>query len=134
MPACWPCANALQPLSGLPHPPAHWRDELPELAAGGDRACDAHGGLQAEIEELAAARDGVDLDEPALASRGERIDELQSDARARFVTAEKDLPERRRSLADHDAAIAKLAATAGARAANPIPTGWFSALRSWARA
>ena len=95
----------LKPLSDFPKPPATWSEELPGLQREEIELATQLTGCDDEIVALTAARAAIVIDEPVLRS-AEQIDALAT-ARDRFTGADKDLPERRRSLADLDAAVAK---------------------------
>ncbi|RYE29952.1 MAG: hypothetical protein EOP23_20285, partial [Hyphomicrobiales bacterium] len=90
----------LAPLAGLPEVPAGWAAELPAL-----RKDEIALGVQSqasreEIARLRAEIDAIVIDEGALrqAQGLERLTEL----RARFITADKDIPERRLQLRQLD--------------------------------
>ncbi len=94
----------LAPLAGLPEAPAGWAAELPALAKD-----EIALGVQSQVnrEEIARLRDEIDataVDEAARrqAQGLERLTEL----RARYITAEKDVPERRLQLRQFDLQVA----------------------------
>ncbi len=83
----------LEPLAGVPDAPPEWAQELPAL-----RKAEIELGVQArsrreDVARLADEVEAIVVDEAALqlTERVERLAEL----RARHVTAEKDIPERR---------------------------------------
>ena len=96
----------LAPLQDLPHPPAHWRDALPDLQRKDVELATLVATCAAEIETLSAARDSVVLD-TAILDLAPRVDGL-GDMRDRYTGADKDLPERRRSLAEQEAKLGDL--------------------------
>ncbi len=86
----------LQPLSELSVPPPTWSGDLPKLQKE-----EIELGVQAvavsdEIERLGIEVDSIVVDEPAL-QLFSRVEQLV-DLRARHMTAEKDIPERRLQL------------------------------------
>ncbi len=94
----------LVPFAELPEAPPAWPVELPELQRE-----EIELGVQTqliadEIERLVSEVDAIVVDETALplSERAERL----ADLRARYVTAEKDIPERRLQLREADLAIA----------------------------
>lgn len=94
----------LAPLAGLPEAPADWAAELPvlrkdEIALGVQSQASRE-----EIERLRAEIDAIVIDEAALrqAQGLERLTEL----RARYITAEKDIPERKLQLRQLDLQVA----------------------------
>lgn len=94
----------LAPLAGLPEAPAGWAAELPalrreEIALGvqSQASCE-------EIERLRAEIETTVIDQAALgqAQELERLTEL----RARYITADKDIPERKLQLRELDLQVA----------------------------
>lgn len=83
----------LGPLESLPMPSLGWAEELPELQRDEIELATRAEGLNDEITQLMTALDAISVDETALklADRAGRLVEL----RARYLTAEKDIPERR---------------------------------------
>jgi uncharacterized protein YhaN len=93
-------------LDGLPQPPRHWNAELPglqkaeiELSAKGEA-------IAAELEALSREIDAIVVDEAALAVT-DRLEPL-ADWRARYVTADKDLPDRRLRSAELERRVAAI--------------------------
>lgn len=94
------------PLADLPNPPRGWADELPQLQKDEIELGIRAQGLTEEIAELAGQLDAIVVDETAL--RLAIKVELLADLRARHVTAEKDLPERRLQLREAEFAISMI--------------------------
>ena len=97
-------SDALAPLRGLPEPPAGWRAELPDLERDEVRLAAEAGAVAREIAALERDRDAVAVDEAAL-GLGDAHDALAG-LRAAALTAAKDLPRRRPSLVEAEAAVA----------------------------
>ena len=95
----------LEPLASLPHAPTAWAGELPDLMTRQTKLATQSQALADTIAELQALLDGLIVDEVACDLKG-RI-ELLTDLRARYVTAEKDLPDRRVRLGLADQAVAR---------------------------
>ncbi|MEP9367396.1 AAA family ATPase [Xanthobacter sp. VNH20] len=98
----------LAPLAALPDAPPGWSDELPELQRKEIELAVQVQNAADEIHRLTQELDGVVVDEVAL-GLSERVERL-ADLRARHVTAEKDIPERRLQMREVDQAIAFLLA------------------------
>ncbi|EQB15124.1 AAA family ATPase [Sphingobium lactosutens] len=95
----------LAPLEELPSAPPGWAQEVPALR---DEEVRLETQIQLngeEVERLTLAVDAIVVDDAGL-RMAERLDETAS-LRARYVTAEKDLPDRRQKLRDldHDISI-----------------------------
>lgn len=86
----------LQPLAELPVPPPTWSEDIPKLQKEEIELGVRTRAVSEEIERLGIEVESVVVDEPALQlfSRVERL----ADLRARHITAEKDIPERRLQL------------------------------------
>jgi uncharacterized protein YhaN len=86
----------LQPLAELPVPPPNWSEDLPKLQKEEIELGVQTRAVSDEIERLGIEVESIVLDEPALQlfSRVQRL----ADSRARYMTAEKDIPERRLQL------------------------------------
>jgi hypothetical protein len=95
----------LEPLASLPDVPTAWADELPDLMTRQTKSATQSQALADAIAELQALLDGLIVDEVACNLKG-RI-ELLADLRARYVTAEKDLPDRRVRLGLAEQAVAR---------------------------
>jgi uncharacterized protein YhaN len=93
-------------LADLPEAPRGWGADVPRLQKDEIELRIRAEGLGNEIADLAARRDAIIVDEGALrlADRAERL----ADLRARHVTAEKDIPERRLQLREAEFAIATI--------------------------
>lgn len=83
----------LVPLENLPVPPLGWAEDLPKLQSDEIELAIRAESLDDEITQLASALDAIVVDKTALKlyDRAGRLGEL----RARYLTAEKDIPERR---------------------------------------
>jgi uncharacterized protein YhaN len=102
------CRARLAPLADLPDAPRAWSEELPalqreeiELAVQLQAAAEA-------IDRLAGEADRIVVDTVAL-GLSDRVARL-ADLRARHVTAEKDIPERRMQMREAEHAVARLLA------------------------
>ncbi len=82
----------LVPLENLPVSPLGWSEELPKLQSDEIELAVRAEGLEDEITQLVSALDTIVVDETALklAFKAGRLVDL----RARYLTAEKDIPER----------------------------------------
>jgi uncharacterized protein YhaN len=95
--------NRLVPFTGMPTAPSPWKEEQrilqnEEIELGVRRET-----VVADIERLTREIELITIDEVALRLRG-RVEQL-SNLRARYVTADKDLPERRLQLGAADLSI-----------------------------
>jgi uncharacterized protein YhaN len=86
----------LAPLAALPDAPAGWVEALPKLQSDDIELATRVEGVAEEIAQLSSDLDGLVLDETAIAL-ADRVERL-ADPRARHMTAEKDLPDRRLQL------------------------------------
>ena len=93
----------LQPLAELPVPPPAWSEDLPKLQKEEIELGVQTRAVAEEVERLGTEVGSIVVDEPALQllSRVERLVDL----RARHITAEKDIPERRLQLHAAELAI-----------------------------
>ncbi|MGV8935546.1 MAG: AAA family ATPase [Allorhizobium sp.] len=96
----------LSGFADLAKPPAHWSGVLPRLIKDETRLQTQIGGTDEDILRLQAEIDAIAVDAPLLALAG-RIAGLD-DARARFRTAEDDLPKRRNTLIEQQALLAAI--------------------------
>ena len=108
----------LAPLAAMPEAPRHWVSQLPalqreEIALGVQVEANAE-----EIARLAEELGAVVVDEAAL-GLADRV-ERQGDQRARHVTAEMDIPNKRLELRELDLLIAGILGRLG-RAGEPEP-------------
>lgn len=96
----------IAPLADLPDAPRGWPEELPKLQKDEIELGIRAQGLTEEIAELSGQLDAIVVDETALrlADKVERL----ADLRARHVTAEKDIPERRLQLREAEFAISTI--------------------------
>lgn len=96
----------IAPLAGLPDAPRGWADELPQLQKDEIELGIRAQGLTEEVAELSGQLEAIVVDETALrlADKVERL----TDLRARHVTAEKDIPERRLQLREAEFAISTI--------------------------
>ncbi|MBT9371822.1 AAA family ATPase [Rhizobium sp. CSW-27] len=95
----------------LPRPPREWADLLPELMRDETRLQTRSEGLDAAILRLEQELADI-VPDAALLSLSARIAGLD-DGRARYQTAENDLPKRRLSLAEQQAALGRALAALG---------------------
>ncbi|ATU95415.1 AAA family ATPase [Phyllobacterium zundukense] len=93
----------------LPRPPTDWVSELPQLTKDQTRIQTQIEGIEKDLARLQAEIDFIDVDEP-LGPMADRILGLE-DGRARFRTAETDLPRRRVALAEQEAALSIILAS-----------------------
>ena len=93
----------LEGLSGIPEPPAAWAEELDTLRKQDIQAQVKEEAISNEIDRLKIIIGGLEIDtrSESMAAEVERLKEL----RARFMSAEKDLPGRKISLREADAKI-----------------------------
>lgn len=93
----------LAPFADLPDAPLGWAEELTKLQKDEIELATRAQGFEDEITQLSSDLDTIVVDEVAvrLAERVERLAEL----RARHVTAEKDIPERRVQLREAELVI-----------------------------
>lgn len=112
--------EALEPLRALPEPPEGWDAEWPGLERDEVRLAAEAAAVAREGEALGRERDGL-APEPAALALGAAHDALAG-LRAAALTAAKDLPRRRPSLAEAEAAVAAHLARLG-RAPGTDPEG-----------
>ncbi|MFT4118360.1 AAA family ATPase [Bradyrhizobium sp.] len=93
----------LAPLADIPDAPPGWAVEVPQLQKQEIELAVKINAVADEIGQLADEVRAVIVDETALRT-ADRVERLV-DLRARYVTAEKDLPERRLQLRELDLAI-----------------------------
>lgn len=98
--------DRISPLASLPEPPSGWPEQLAGLQREEIELTTQRDGCAAEIQLLTSERDAIAVDAAALRLSG--IVARLTDARARFVTAAKDLPDRRLTLQGDDAEVAGL--------------------------
>ena len=95
--------DRLKPLNELPDPPPVWNEDLPKLQKEGIELGVKTLAVADEIGRLGAEVESIVIDESALRLFG-RVERL-ADLRARHVTAEKDIPERRLELQGAELAV-----------------------------
>jgi uncharacterized protein YhaN len=93
----------LAPLADLPDAPLGWAEDLPKVQKDEIELATRARGIEEEIEQLSLEIDAIVVDETA-AGLADRVDRL-ADLRARHMTAEKDIPERRLPLREAELAI-----------------------------
>jgi uncharacterized protein YhaN len=108
----------LDHLSVLPEPPPGWLEALPALQAEEIELRTRVESAGADIERITRELEAFVVNEAALRLAGS-VDAL-AERRARFVTAEKDLPERRLQLQEQEQKIAGILGRLG-RAHDPEP-------------
>jgi uncharacterized protein YhaN len=96
----------LEPFASLPEAPPEWLGELPGLQHGENRHRFETELAEAEAKRLSDELEAVVVDERALRLVG-RLDRL-TELRARHVTAELDLPSRRRERARADGEVSSI--------------------------
>ena len=89
----------------LPRPPREWSAQLDALMRDETRLSTQMAGLVQTAERLDGEIAGIVVDERLLSASAE-IEALE-DGRARFRTAENDLPKRRLALAEQEAALSE---------------------------
>jgi len=94
----------LEVLADLPEPPMEWTGEIAGLMQNDTRLSTQLASVDIELARLDRELGAIEVDEPARAL-GPAIRAL-AETKARYITAEKDLPERRLSLRELDTQIA----------------------------
>ncbi|MDE1172738.1 MAG: AAA family ATPase [Parvibaculaceae bacterium] len=94
----------LAPLEGLPDAPAGWAETLPTLREEEIKLETQIAANADEVERSTSAVEAIGVDQVGLSLAG-KLDDADS-LRARYLTAEKDVPDRRQKLHDLDHAIA----------------------------
>lgn len=112
--------NKLAGFAQLPHPPKEWVSELPQLTRDQTRIQTQIDGVKKELTRLQGEIDLIVVD-GELGQLADRIVALE-DGRARFRTAENDLPRRRAALAEQEAALFAILIALEQRG-NPNPEG-----------
>jgi uncharacterized protein YhaN len=93
----------LAPLADLADEPLGWAEEVPRLQKEEIELATRGQGIEEEIKTLSAQLDAIVVNETALKLAG-RVERL-ADLRARYVTAEKDIPERRLQMREAELVI-----------------------------
>ena len=98
----------IMPLAEIPDAPLGWVDDLPELQKEEIKLSTRAKSTASDIQVISDELSGIVIDN-RIFGLSDRIDQLV-DSRARYVTADKDLPERRLQQRDADVAIAGILA------------------------
>lgn len=98
----------ISPLADIPEAPSGWIEELPKLQKAEIELATRVNGVELEINSISKELDEIVIDDRIL-GLAERID-LLADLRARYVTADKDIPERKLQLRDTEVVIAGILA------------------------
>ncbi len=93
----------ITPLEAIPNAPTGWAEELPALREEEIKLETQFLSNADEVERLASNVDAITVDGAAL-RLADRLEDI-APLRARHMTAEKDLPDRRQKLRDLDTAI-----------------------------
>ena len=93
----------LRPLSGIPEVPSDWSDELSELRQDDTALGTRAENIEREMERISAELDSIVFDE-SIPKLADDIHLLEN-SHARYLTADKDLPERRLQQKEADTAI-----------------------------
>jgi uncharacterized protein YhaN len=101
--------SQLAVFADLPRPPTDWVSELPQLTKDQTRIQTQIEGVEKELARLQVEIDLIEVDEQ-LEPVADRILGLE-DGRARFRTAENDLPRRRVALAEQEAVLSVILAS-----------------------
>jgi len=99
-------STKLATLSALPRPPAEWFARLPQLSTEETRLQALYESSSRTIDQLEADIAAIAVDEQVLAI-GPRIRDLD-DGRARYRTADNDLPRRRIACAEQQAMLSDI--------------------------
>ena len=95
--------DRLGPLSGIPEAPLGWSDKLPGLKDEEIRLEAGEEGIEREIKNISDELDNIVFDKSVL-NLANRVNLLQ-DLLARYMTADKDLPDRRLENREADRSI-----------------------------
>ncbi len=93
----------IAPLEAIPHAPTGWAEDLPALREEEIRLETQFQSNADDVVRLESALDAITVDDNALRLT-DKLEEIEP-LRARHMTAEKDLPDRRQKLRDLDTAI-----------------------------
>ena len=99
----------IMPLAEIPDAPLGWVEDLPELQKDEIKLTTRAKSIALDIKDITDELSGIVADD-RIFGHAERID-LLVDSRARYVTADKDLPERRLQQRDADVAITGILAS-----------------------
>ena len=103
-------------LAHLPSAPSHWNAEVPQLSTQEIKLSTRHDTLTAEIERHQGALEQIVVNRAALDAALQF--ELLTESRARFATAEQDIPNRQNELQQTQREIAFLLKNLGKENAN----------------
>lgn len=95
--------DRIRPLSGIPDAPSSWSDELPRLKDEETRLEVEEESIERKIQSISEELNNIVFDESVL-NLANRVD-LLKDLHARYVTADKDLPDRRLENKEVDRSI-----------------------------
>jgi len=93
----------IKPLAEIPDAPIGWVEDFPKLQKDEIELTTRANGIESEIRNISEELDEIVVDDQVL-DFAERID-LLADLRARYVTADKDIPERCLEQRDADLTI-----------------------------
>ncbi len=97
----------IAPLEAIPDAPAGWAEDLPALREEEIRLETQFKSNADDVVRLESALGAITVDDAALRLT-EKLEDIEP-LRARYVTAEKDLPDRRQKMRDLDTAISDTA-------------------------
>ena len=95
------------PLASLPGAPPTWNQDLPGLTTRQTRLATQTQAVAEAIADLRGELEGLVVNAARLCGLKSRV-ELLADLRARYITAEKDLPDRRLRLALAEQTVARI--------------------------
>lgn len=98
----------IKPLAEIPDAPIGWGEDFPKLQKEEIELTTRANGIESEIRNISAGLDEIIVDDRVLGF-AERVS-LLADMRARYVTADKDIPERGLEQRDADLAISGILA------------------------
>lgn len=101
----------LSDYADLPHPPAEWASALPDLMVEETRLQTELTGIRQREQKVREELEGLVV-ENRLLEMADQLDQL-SDAAARYVTAQEDLPKRKQALSESDRKVDLILATLG---------------------
>ncbi len=104
-------AEQLSDYADLPSPPAEWASALPDLIVEETRLQTELTGLKQRGQKVREELEGLVVENPLL-EMADQLDQL-SDATARYVTAQEDLPKRKEALSESKRKIDLILATLG---------------------
>lgn len=101
----------LSKYADLPHPPAEWATELPDLMIEETRLQTELTGIRQREQKVREELEGLVV-ENRLLEMTDQLDQL-SDAAARYATAQEDLPKRKQALSESNRKVDLILATLG---------------------